>query len=1339
MKITHHTEKIRSNLENVRQEADGSVTANCEQCAAEGHPGKRIKVFIGPDNRVTGVVCPRYAGTETHSEHTAPVRARLNFQEQRNRNLITSSILDGAVTLEIEPSGRAAQFVTVRNGIGVLHNGKVRLARLNERAEFISSIDHLSADERAQVGRELAQMLDRLRRVQEVSEPEDSQEKESAATRLVRIAREETQLVRNADGEGFAVMTVAGHKETWSLRSKGFRRWLAHRFYELTEKSPGSQAIHDALGVIEGLAVYSGPERKIFIRVGEKDGRIYVDLADEEWRAIEIDADGWRVVSFPPIEFRRSRGMLPLPAPERGGSLEELLPFMNLAADSDLWKLLKGSLVMKFRPTGPYPVDAFMGEQGSGKSTRARMVRMLVDPNVAAVRSEPREVRDLQIAATNEWQPVFDNLSRIPDWLSDAFCCLSTGGALRIRELYTDADEAIFATMRPLILTSIEETVSRPDLLDRTILYHLPVIDQSARKSEKQLWQEFEAARPRILGALLDAVSVALRREDLIEISDPPRMADFACWAEAAAPALGLKPGEFLQVYRRNLNRGNDLAIEAAPFAEALIELAEQEKAWAGTAKALLETLLEGTDEAEKRKRKLNGWPMTPRALSGALRRIAPNLRRRGVETEFDIREGKQRNRLIWLAWTGNNPDDSDNDGQDYGGKTPSASSAPSATEEPLSIQQFTNANWRTVGENAASAENSFASALYSTQVKSPLADGRQTQADGARTQNPKATVRLKATENIELTDENPQADEADGEIPTLSYAAIDTETEEFTANWDKVKTWKKLKALGRAPVTPRNARLQGISVSYDGVSATYETDPEAWPLLLPEPEQTAIFHNAAFDLSVLERAGLEPPAQWECTHLAARLIDENADAGLKPLAERHLGADAPVSWKEISRLRLLDPGKFADYACGDAKYTRLLWKLFEPELERQQLREVYALEKRLAPVVAKMERRGMRLDLEALRQAENESTTQLENLERQIYESAGMRWNLNSMQDTAAVLFDKLGLKSPKLTRSGSRSVDSDALEELIGQHPVIPLLIQYREVSKLAKSFIETLPVLADEQGRIHPHYNQTGADTGRFTCKLPNIQQIPKSGELGKKLRSSFIADTGNALIVADYSQQELRALAHYSKDPALLEAFRSGADLHTRTASLMFGKVENDITKEERAIGKMLNFGTIYGLTAQGLLARLVHEQPDLTLPDCERFISEYFRAYSGVSSLLNRVAEKARARGYVRSLLGRRRHLWARNRREERQVCNFLIQGSSADITKTAMVRLDERLPKGADLVGCIHDELVIEAPVEIAEVVKELTKEVMRTAVPENFAVPMEVDAHIASSWGEAK
>lgn len=280
----------------------------------------------------------------------------------------------------------------------------------------------------------------------------------SQSTQLVKLARARTELFHTPDGIAYATLEMGGHRETWSLRSHSFRRWLAREFYLRHGKTPSSQAIADALGVLEGDAVFGGPEIPVFIRLAEHEGAIYLDLADRDWRAVEITPDGWRVVTNPPVRFRRARGVAPLPEPMRAGSIEKLRQFINIATEED-WTLIIGWTVSALRPTGPFPVLALHGEQGSAKSTTARVLRALVDPNTTSLRSEPRDLRDVMIAANNGWAQVFDNLSHLPQWLSDAFCRLSTGGGFATRQLYEDVEEILFEQARPHILGALLDGV----------------------------------------------------------------------------------------------------------------------------------------------------------------------------------------------------------------------------------------------------------------------------------------------------------------------------------------------------------------------------------------------------------------------------------------------------------------------------------------------------------------------------------------------------------------------------------------------------------------------------------------------------------------------------------------------------------------------------------------------------------------------------------------------------------------------------------------------------------------------------------------------------------------
>jgi hypothetical protein len=536
-----------------------------------------------------------------------------------------------------------------------------------------ASLMGLTPQEVAQALMKLAVAVEGILRQMEA---QGATEEESQATRLVGLARAAgATLFHTPDGEAYASILVEGHTETWPLKVKGFRRWLARQFYEEYDKAPGSQAIQDALGVLEGKAVFDGDEFPVYTRLAEHNGAIYLDLGNPAWQAVEITPNGWQVIGTPPVKFRRAKGMLPLPDPVRGGTLAALRPFVNIASDDD-WRLVVSWLLMALRPTGPYPVLVVYGEQGSAKSSLVRVLRALVDPNTAALRTTSREERDLVIAATNGWLIALDNLSHLPDWLSDALCRLAIGSGFATRELYTDADETILAAQRPIVLNGIEEVATRGDLLDRAIALYLPTIPEDQRKDEKVFWEEFEQVRPQIFGALLDIVSTALQHLPTTTLSRKPRMADFALWSCAAAEACGWTAQDFLDAYQGVRDEVHDLTLEASPVGPLVRDFAHQHNPWVGTASELLtalETLAHGgvttggvatpppqtgagvTMQAPKAGSdvtKHKSWPKNGQVLSGAIRRLAPTLRALGVDVIFARDPNQKRRRIIRLTVT---------------------------------------------------------------------------------------------------------------------------------------------------------------------------------------------------------------------------------------------------------------------------------------------------------------------------------------------------------------------------------------------------------------------------------------------------------------------------------------------------------------------------------------------------------------------------------------------------------------------------------------------------------------------------------------------------------------
>lgn len=451
-----------------------------------------------------------------------------------------------------------------------------------------------------------------------------------AATRLMMMA-EGAELFHTRDGDAYATITVGEHRETWALRARQFRQWLARRFYQACGAVPNSQALQDALALLEGRAIFEGREERVFLRVAERGGALYVDLANEQWQAVEVTRDGWDIVAEAPVKFRRTHGMAPLPVPEPGGAIEELLAFVNVGSEGD-WRLMVAWLVAALRERGPYPLLVLQGEQGTAKSTTARALRGLVDPCDDSVRALPRDERDLVIAANNRWALAFDNLSGVTPWMADILCRLATGESFATRQLFSDDGEKIFNVARPLILNGIEEIATRQDLADRALVLTLPPINEEMRRTEDVFWRDFAAARPRILGALLDGASTALRTMPTIQLARLPRMADFAMWAAAAETGFGWPAGAFMETYDHNRGEAVEAALEADSVANAVRILAETRGSWTGTATELLATL--GAAVSEQMQKGSN-WPRSPRALSGRLRRAGTFLRMVGIEVDY--------------------------------------------------------------------------------------------------------------------------------------------------------------------------------------------------------------------------------------------------------------------------------------------------------------------------------------------------------------------------------------------------------------------------------------------------------------------------------------------------------------------------------------------------------------------------------------------------------------------------------------------------------------------------------------------------------------------------------
>jgi hypothetical protein len=459
----------------------------------------------------------------------------------------------------------------------------------------------------------------------EVSDPK-------VAMTLIRIA-DDTGMSPFIDqlGNFWVAADVAGHVETWPLTESRGGQLGSHLVMEYQRKTGRTVSRAVLTEAVDGLIARARSTnliRDVEPRVAGAGGKVYVDLGTPDWSAVEIDADGWRIVARPPVNFRRSQIQRPLATPVLGGDLAMLRPFVNVASEDDL-VLVTTFLVAALRPAGPFPLLVIGGEQGSAKSTLTRVCRQLIDPSAMETRSAPRDERDLAVSLASSRLVAYDNLSGVPDWLSDALCRVSTGGGFATRKLYTDADEQVFSSKRPLILNGIEAVVTRSDLLDRSILLDLPRIDDSQRRDEESFNAAFEAARPFITGLLFSGVSAALRHLPDVKLTPSPRMADFARWAVAAETGLGLPEGSFLRAYRGNRAEANEVALEASGLASPVRSLLDGR---GGTFEGSAADLLRDLDQFAPADSQRKDWPRNAAALSKRLKRLAPNLRAAGIE-----------------------------------------------------------------------------------------------------------------------------------------------------------------------------------------------------------------------------------------------------------------------------------------------------------------------------------------------------------------------------------------------------------------------------------------------------------------------------------------------------------------------------------------------------------------------------------------------------------------------------------------------------------------------------------------------------------------------------------
>lgn len=557
------------------------------------------------------------------------------------------------------------------------------------------------------------------------------------------------------------------------------------------------------------------------------------------------------------------------------------------------------------------------------------------------------------------------------------------------------------------------------------------------------------------------------------------------------------------------------------------------------------------------------------------------------------------------------------------------------------------------------------------------------------------------------------------------------------------------------------DAKLVGLSFSTEDFRAWYvpvsrETEKakkilEIFRPVYENPKILKVGQNLKYDLTVLANYGIHLSGPLFDTMLAHYLIQPELRHNMDYLAEIYLNYKT-IHIEELigpkgrgqKNMGDLEPKDIYKYACEDADVTLRLMKPLAEELRKNSLEEVFQnIEMPLMPVLARMERNGVVLDTETLKEVENDFTVRLQTLEKDIYELAGHEFTINSPRQVGEVLFGELKLSEKvKKTKSGQYSTSEEVLRDLHSKHPIVQKILDYRGLKKLLSTYVEALPKLINPAtGHIHTSFNQAVTATGRLSSSNPNLQNIPVRGEDGREIRKAFIPEAGEIFFSADYSQIELRIMAHLSGDEHMIEAFNAGHDVHAATAARIFHKDIKDISKDERRKAKTANFGIIYGISAFGLAERM-----DVSRTEAKELIDSYFEMYPKIKDYISKAVDTAREKGYIETEFGRRRYLPDINSRNavvrgyaERNAVNAPIQGTAADIIKIAMIRVQQRL----DAEGCkarmmlqVHDELNFSVPTDEFDKVKRIVIEEMQGAY--KMSVPLEADCGEGKNWLEA-
>lgn len=540
----------------------------------------------------------------------------------KNMTTITKSTIDRqTVMLAAEQSADAAAIFNDAMGRLASDPGAIY------DEHVIAALKTIRQKSEAEYVRMTAKATGHKTRLDKLTAPERDDRDDSIYSQLIDIAKQHCVLGHDPDGRGVAIIEKNNVRKVWYVDGHGFKEWLRATYFEDAQSGINSNALDTVIATISAIGKHQGDELTVHSRAARHKDAYYIDLCDDLWRAIRIDSKGWEVVSRPPVLFTRSKNMRPIPEPQRPGDINKIWKHINIPENRRL--PLLAWLLDSYRPDTPFPILELSGEQGSAKSSTQRRLRDLIDPNKVALRARPKTVEDIYVSAANNWIVSFENISHLTPEQQDALCTLATGGGFASRQFYTNGDEFVLETKRPIMINGINAVATQPDLIERVISIEAPTIPANKRRDEQSLENEWQADYPYVLAGLFHLFSTALRILPKVKLAERYRMADYQMLGEAIARAHGHAPKHFSQIYGEAANEGIERSLETYGIAHAIqIFMNGMRQPWEGTVLDLLGELtrVQGTDRSN--------WPKSPRGLSGQVKRIAPGLRLRGIAIE---------------------------------------------------------------------------------------------------------------------------------------------------------------------------------------------------------------------------------------------------------------------------------------------------------------------------------------------------------------------------------------------------------------------------------------------------------------------------------------------------------------------------------------------------------------------------------------------------------------------------------------------------------------------------------------------------------------------------------